>query len=96
MTIARHYTMSAAENKADQLISVLGDLTAALKGIAGFEGAELIRDVDNPNRFVFIEKWESVAAHKAGGPHLPKSVLSSMGEVMAGRPEGAYLEYLKI
>jgi quinol monooxygenase YgiN len=95
MGIARHYTLNAAEGKADRLLGVIADLVAALGGIEGYQGAELLRDVGQPGRFVFIEKWASVEAHKAGGAQLPKAVVSALMETLAGPPEGAYLEYLK-
>jgi heme-degrading monooxygenase HmoA len=94
VTIARHYRMRAGQGKAEALLAALGDLTAALKSIPGFEGADLLRDVDQPERFVFIEKWASVEAHKAGGPLLPKAVLTGLMGTLEGAPEGAYLEYL--
>lgn len=93
MTIARHYRMDAAEGKAEALLSALTALAAALKAIPGFEGADLLRDVDQPNRFVFIEKWTSVQAHKDGGALLPKEALAPLMAALAGRPEAAYLEY---
>lgn len=96
MTIARHYVMHAAEGKAAELPSAFTALVGALVGIPGFEGADLLRDVDEPARFIFIEKWSSVEAHKEGGSLLPKEAIAPLMASLAGRPEGAYLTYLPV
>ena len=96
MTVARHYVMQAAEGKATALLSALTQLVGALVNIPGFEGADLLRDVDEPDHFIFIEKWSSVEAHKAGGSLLPKEALVPLMASLAGRPEGAYLNYLPV
>lgn len=91
MTIARHYTMIAAPGKGEQLLGALQDLQRALVGINGFEGAELMRDTEDENRFVFIEKWTSVEAHKQGGEQLPKDAFAPVMGALGAKPEGAYL-----
>jgi heme-degrading monooxygenase HmoA len=96
MTVARHYRMTAAEGKGEALVGALRALAAALKSIPGYEGSDLIRGVEDANQFVFIEKWASVEAHKAGGPLLPKEVLGGLMGNLAGPPEGAYLNYLSV
>jgi quinol monooxygenase YgiN len=96
MTVARHYRMNAAEGNGDELVAALQGLAEALKPIAGYQGSDLMRDASEPDRFVFIEKWASVEAHKAGGPHLPKEVLGRLMGLLSGPPEGAYLNYLPV
>lgn len=95
MTVARHYIMHAAEGKDSVLETALYQLADAVRGIPGSEGVELLRDVGNERRFVFIEKWESVDAHKAAGDHLPKDALAPVMGALDGPPDGAYLDYLK-
>ena len=95
MTIARHYLMHAAEGQDAQLETALGELADAVRAVPGSEGVELLRDLGNERRFVFIEKWASVEAHKAAGSHLPKEALAPLMAALDGPPEGAYLDYLK-
>jgi quinol monooxygenase YgiN len=94
MSIARHYRMQAAAGQGEAVLAALQGLAAALQAIPGFIGADLLRDLDDPDQFVFIEKWASVEAHKAGGPSLPKPVFAGLMAALAGKPQGAYLEYL--
>ena len=96
MTVARHYVMQAAEGKATALRSALTQLVGALVNIPGFEGADLLMDVDEPDRFIFIEKWSSVEAHKGGSSLLPKEAVAPLMASLAGKPEGAYLNYLPV
>ncbi len=94
MTIARTYRMQAHEGRTVELIAACAAITAALADIDGFRGADLLRDVEQPCRFVFIERWASVEAHKAGGTALPKALLSPLMAALTERPEARYLEYL--
>lgn len=95
MTIARHYVMHAADGKDAVLEAALGSLAAVVRAIAGCEGVELLRDLSNERRFIFIEKWESIEAHKAGGKQIPKEEFGPMMAALDGPPDGAYFGYLR-
>lgn len=95
MTIARHYIMHAAEGHDATLETALFALADAVRAIPGSEGVELLRDLGNERRFIFIEKWESVEAHKNARDHLPKDAFAPVGAVLDGPPDGAYFDYLK-
>ena len=94
MTVARHYVMIAPEGKEAALEAALGDLAGTLMQVPGYKGAELMQDAKQPTRFVFIERWASIEAHRASGEHLPKGALDALQANLAGKPEGAYLNYL--
>ena len=91
MGIVRHYVMTAGEGQADTLLAALRALSPAVEAIAGSEGVELLRDADNPQRFVFIERWASVEAHKAALGTLSKDLLGAVMAPLAGPPDGSYL-----
>ena len=94
MTVARHYVMTAPGGGEAGLEIALGNLAGALKQVPGFKGADLMQDVKQPTRFVFIERWESIEAHRGAGAHLPANATEELQANLAGRPEGAYLNYL--
>jgi quinol monooxygenase YgiN len=94
MTIARIYRMRAAAGRGDELAQALAALVSVVTGIAGCHGCDLIRETDAPEQFLFIEKWESIEAHKAGGAALPKGSFSAVGAALAGPPDSAYGAYL--
>lgn len=94
MTIARHYVMHAKEGMEAALEAALHVVIDAVRPLPGSEGVELLRDIERGGRFMFIEKWVDVDAHKAAGKMLDKSVFAPMIAAMDGPPEGAYLDYL--
>lgn len=94
MTVIRHYLMTAAEGRADELRGTLRALAGAVEAIAGCEGTETMHDVDRPGRFLFIERWTSIEAHKAGGANLPKPLLEALVAPLVGRPEGSCFQPL--
>ena len=96
MTVARHYVMHAAEGKDAALETALTSLAEAVRKVDGCEGVEMMRDCGNERRFVFIEKWTSIDAHKVGGKTLDKGLFAPMMAALDGPPEGCYLDYLSV
>ncbi len=95
MTVARHYLMHAREGMDATLETVLIDIAKAVHPLAGCEGVEMLRDIGNERRFVFIEKWADVDAHKAASSSLDKSIVARLTAALDGPPDGAYLDYLR-
>lgn len=95
MTIARHYSMQAAEGQADALAAALAALADTVRGLPGSLGVELLQNRTAPTRFIFIEKWGSVEAHAAAGALLPKAIMAPVMAALGEPPAGAYLDYLK-
>jgi heme oxygenase (mycobilin-producing) len=95
MTIARHYLMHAAEGRDSELETALGRLADVVRQLPGSEGVELLRDLGNERRFIFIQKWASVEAHKSAVALIAKEDFAPMMATLDGPPEGAYLDYLK-
>jgi heme oxygenase (mycobilin-producing) len=94
MTVARHYVMLAKEGSEAAPDSALRAVADAVRPLPGCEGVEMLRDLSNGRRFVFIERWADVEAHKAAGRLLDKSVIAPMMAALDGPPEGSYLDYL--
>ena len=94
MTIARHYVMHAKDAMGPALESALHAVADAVRPLPGCEGVEMLRDLANERRFIFIERWADVDAHKAAGSMLDKSLFAPMMAALDGPPESAYLDYL--
>ena len=95
MAIARHYMMESAEGEGDALLSALTALANVVEAIPGCEGVTFLQDIDAPHRFVFIEQWTSIEAHKQGGSAIPKDIMGAVMGALAGRPAAAYMQYLR-
>jgi quinol monooxygenase YgiN len=94
MAIARLYIMHAAEDKGPALKAALGALAEHVRPIGGCHGVELLQDAENERRFVFIEKWDSIEAHKAAGAQLSKEIMGPVMGAIDGRPDGSYCDYV--
>jgi quinol monooxygenase YgiN len=94
MTIARVYQMVAADGKEQALLDALVALERVVRPLDGCLGVELLRDSQQPNKFLFVEKWRTVEAHKAAGPLLPRASFGPVMAALAKPPESSYQEYL--
>ena len=93
MTVARIYIIHATDSA--EMEAGLEALADAVRAMAGSQGVEVLRDLGNEKRFLFIEKWESEEAHAAGLDALDKSLLAPVSAASDGPPDGAYYDYLK-
>ncbi len=95
MTVARVYYMHAKEGLSAELETGLRKLIdQIIDNIDGCRGVELLRDLGNERRFLFIERWDSVEAHKAGGPAFKKLDMGSVMAAIDGPPDGGYFDAL--
>jgi hypothetical protein len=80
VALVHSYTMIAKEGSQDALAAALEALGEAAKGIAGSQGAMVLRDRKEARKFLFLEFWDGEDSRKAAGSQLPKDV---MGRIMA-------------
>lgn len=80
MALVHSYQMIARAGSEDALAAALESLAAAVKGIAGSQGAMVLRDRKEAQKFLFLEFWDSESSRKAAGSQLPKEI---MGQIMA-------------
>lgn len=95
MTVARLYIMHAKEGLDGAMEAALLGLADVVRPVPGCVGVELLRDMGNERRFIFIEKWESEEAHGSALANLPKGALDGVMAAIDGPPDGAYFDYLK-
>jgi quinol monooxygenase YgiN len=94
MTIARVYQMIAADGKDQALLDALIALERVVRPLDGCLGVELLRDSEQKNKFLFIEKWLTVEAHKTAGALLPRASFGPVMQALARPPETSYQEYV--
>jgi len=95
MTVARIYIIPAAEGKSAAMEEALLDLIKIVEKAAGSEGVQLLRDLGNEHRFIFIEKWASEEDHAKSFASLPEGALDGVQAAAGGPPDGSYYDYLK-
>ncbi|MDG2002826.1 MAG: antibiotic biosynthesis monooxygenase [Novosphingobium sp.] len=84
MAIAHSYDMTARTGSEEALGAALEALGEAVKAIAGSQGAMVMRDRKEANRFLFLEFWEDEASRKAAGSQLPKEVMTAIMGAVGG------------
>jgi quinol monooxygenase YgiN len=94
MTVARIYIIPAADGKSAEMEAALVTLSSIVAKADGSEGVELLRDLGNEHRFIFIEKWVSEEHHAAGFASLPPGALDGVQAAAGGPPDGSYYDYL--
>jgi heme-degrading monooxygenase HmoA len=80
MALVHSYQMTARAGGEGALAEALAALAEAVKGIAGSQGAMVLRDRKEAQKFLFLEFWDGEESRKAAGSQLPKEV---MGRIMA-------------
>jgi quinol monooxygenase YgiN len=95
MTIVRHYLMRAAEGCHAELETTLYELAAAMLKIEGCEGLEVLRDMGDERRFVFLERWTAVEAHKQVKNALPPGLYEKLIGALEEPPQGSYMDVLR-
>ena len=71
------------------------ELSKTVEKSDGSEGVELLRDMGNEHRFIFIEKWASEEHHAKAFAALPENALDGVKAAAGGPPDAAYFDYLK-
>lgn len=94
MTVARLYIIPAADGKSAEMESALLALSKQVATAEGSEGVELLRDLGNEHRFIFIEKWASEEHHAKTLAALPAGALDGVQAAAGGPPDGAYYDYI--
>jgi quinol monooxygenase YgiN len=86
--------MTAKESEASALEQALRALAAAIAPQPGCAGVELYRDAARPERFTFLERWDSVDAQQAGGKAVGKEAFAPIMAALASPPESATMDRL--
>jgi len=94
MTVARIYIIPTAEGRSAEMEEALVELSAIVSKADGSEGVEVLRDLGNEHRFIFIEKWASEEHHAKGFASLPEGALNGVQAAAGGPPDGAYYDYI--
>ncbi|MCB2060323.1 MAG: antibiotic biosynthesis monooxygenase [Novosphingobium sp.] len=85
MALVHSYDMTAKAGSEDALGAALQALADAVKDIAGSQGAMVMQDRKESQRFLFLEFWQDEESRKAAGSQLPKEVMAQIMGAVAGQ-----------
>jgi quinol monooxygenase YgiN len=94
VAVARIYRMSCAPGRREELRGALEALAGALGEIEGLQSVSVLRDVEQPDDFVFVEKWTSIQVQESSGKSVPKQAVAQVMAALADKPCGRFFEYV--
>jgi len=71
----------------DGFAAAIGRAAPALDGANGYHGAQLLRGVEQPNRFVMLVDWDSRDDHMAWMGANESAFMGAIGDYIAGPPD---------
>lgn len=92
MSVTRVNEFQAAQGSADDLYQFLQSLVPYISSSQGCLSCEVLRKVDELDRFVVLEKWESIDAHKVSVENFPQAEMQAAMKLIAAPPSGAYYQ----
>jgi quinol monooxygenase YgiN len=90
MAIVRINEFRALDGRAEELHGLLARALPAIESSAGCRSARLLRSADDAARFVVIEEWDSVAAHRDSLRSIPPEALADALQLLSEPPAGRY------
>jgi quinol monooxygenase YgiN len=84
MALVHSYDLTAGKGREEALGTALEALANAVKAVSGSQGAMVLRDRKERNRFLFLEFWDDEDSRKAAGSRLPKDIMGQIMGAVAG------------
>lgn len=94
MNIARMSEFQAKAGKEAALRDFLRSLLPLIRSAPGCLSCELFQNQADPAKYVIVEMWESVEAHKASVKNIPPELLEQVIPLLDGSPSGQYYHSL--
>ncbi len=92
MSIARIGNFTANPGQIEELKNFLDSIIPMIKSAQGCKSAQLYQSQEDPNRFIMVEIWDSIASHQASVKHIPPEKLAEMRPLLSSTPHGSYYE----
>ena len=90
MSITRINEFQASTGKAEELFDFLKSLIPYISSSAGCQSCEVLRDQNNADHFVVLEKWDSIDSHLSSIDKFPKEDMQAAMFLFSTPPKGAY------
>lgn len=90
MQVTRINEFQAADGKAEELWAFLQSLIPYISASPGCISCEALRNEEDPQLFVVLEKWASAAQHRASIAAYPKEKMLAVMPLFGAAPKGAY------
>lgn len=90
MTVLRINKFISAKGKSVELYEFLCSLKGYINASEGNLLYEVAKDTDDEERFLVVEKWDSIESHQKSVKNFPKEEMSGAMDLFGDSPEGKY------
>jgi quinol monooxygenase YgiN len=90
VSITRISEFRAKDGQTQGLRDFLNSIVPAIEASEGCRSCRLLQDQDDEKRFVVIELWDSIEAHKASVKNIPPEQFEEIMRLLARPPQGRY------
>jgi quinol monooxygenase YgiN len=90
VNITRISEFQAKDGQTQGLRDFLNSIVPTIAALEGCRSCRLLQDQEDERRFVVIELWESLEAHKASVKEIPPEQLEEIMRLVASPPQGRY------
>lgn len=94
MSITRINEFRARAGKTDELREFLVSILPGISSSDGCQSCELLQSYEDPVRYLVVEVWESIEAHRASVTGIPPDSLTRATALLDGSPRGEYFHTL--
>jgi len=90
MSVTRINEFEAIGSKSEELYDFLKSLMSYISSSEGCLSVDLLRHKEELNKFVVIEKWESVEFHQKSIQDYPQEKMQAVMALFSTPPKGSY------
>jgi quinol monooxygenase YgiN len=92
MSITRINEFRAREGETSALAELLRGVAQSIQNNSGCLACRFLQAIDDPQRIVILEEWESVDAHRAALARMAPADFEPVMRLLESRPSGAYFQ----
>lgn len=90
MSITRINEFRARPGQGEALRDAISLFLPVIESSMGCRSCRLLQHLDDPDRIVVVEVWDSVEAHRASLQNIPSSMMEEAMTLLADAPRGSY------
>lgn len=95
MSVKRIGEVQAAAGRVDELRNFMLSIIPMILSSEGCLFCELLQNQEDASKFMMIEVWESIEAHRASIKNIPIGKLDEIRSLLAVPPSGHYYEVIE-
>ena len=92
MSVTRLNEFLAKEDHSDELYQLLLTIVPVISAAKGCLGCQLLKNLDDPRKFVIIEQWQSRQAHQLAVKEIPAEKFQAAIALFDSPPKGSYYQ----